>query len=220
MEPLTLVIDTACSWICIGVFNSKIRSERAIHAPRDSFNNLVPEIKSLLAGRKPSCIVCITGPGSFTGIRIGVSCSRNLAQLWGIPAAGISSLSAAAFAVSEIESGPFAVCIDGKQKRFYTSVVERAADRTRAEFARYLTTLPVRDLTVEEISSLGLPVYADTDAPGISGILRTSPRPDASQHFALFELSGAQAGSFQELIPYYHRLDPAEQKFPGGIHKT
>lgn len=220
MEPLTLVIDTACSWIAVGVFNASVREARAIHAPRDSFNGLVPEIKSLLAGRKPSCIVCVTGPGSFTGIRIGVSCARNLAQLWEIPAAGISSLAAAAFCVSQFESAPFAVCIDGKQKRFYTIVVEPQEGFTSAQFARYLTTLPVRDLTAEEVSALGVPVCADGEIPGYTGILRMSPRPDASQHFAFFELSGVGAGSFRELMPYYHRLDPAEQKFPGGIHKT
>lgn len=219
MEHLTLVIDTACSWIAIGLFGPSTRVSRALHAPREAFNSLIPEIRSLLADRKPALVLCVTGPGSFTGIRIGVSCSRMLAQLWEIPAAGISSLAAAAFAVSHLGSEPFAVCIDGKQKRFYTLVVDSHRG-SASQTARYVNSLPVRDLTAEELEALGLPVYADVEIPDLAGIVRPSPRPDAAHHFAFFELSGVQAAPYQELLPYYHRLDPAEQKFPGGIHRT
>lgn len=219
MEHLTLVIDTACSWIAIGLFGPSTHISHAVHAPREAFNSLIPDIRSILADRKPSSIVCVTGPGSFTGIRIGVSCSRTLAQLWAVPAAGISSLASAAFAVSQTERRPFAVCIDGKQKRFYTLVVDsfRGAG---AETAQYVNSLPVRDLTAEELGALQLPVYSDVEIASLAGIVRPSPRPDAAHHFAFYQLSGVQAASFHDLLPYYHRLDPAEQKFPGGIHKT
>jgi tRNA threonylcarbamoyladenosine biosynthesis protein TsaB len=218
MEPLTLVIDTACSWITIGLFGPSVNEARSIHAPREAFNSLVPEIQTILNGRKPTGIVCVTGPGSFTGIRIGVSCSRMLAQLWKIPVAGISSLAAAAFAVCDKESHAFAVCIDGKQKRFYTLVVETVPVASD-ERARYLSTLPVRDLTAGEVGLLNLPVYCEGEVPGYAGTLRLSSGPDAARHFAFFQESGLNMGSYEDLMPYYHRQDPAEQKFPGGIQR-
>lgn len=219
MEPLTLVIDTACSWTAIGLFGPTTNEAHQVRAPREAFNNLVAEIKGVLKDRKPAGIVCVTGPGSFTGIRIGVSCSRFLAQLWNIPAAGIGSLSAAAFAISASDTEPFAVCIDGKQKRFYTLTTASLPGSAR-ERARILKALPVRDLTAEEIGLLDLPVYSDSEIPGFAGTLRASPGPDAARHFAFFQESGIEMGPYQDLLPYYHRPDPAQQKFPEGIHRT
>jgi tRNA threonylcarbamoyl adenosine modification protein YeaZ len=62
---------------------------------------LVPAIAALLEDRRAARIVVDIGPGSYTGIRIGIAAARALGLAWGVPVVGVSALSlvaAAAFA--------------------------------------------------------------------------------------------------------------------------
>lgn len=53
---------------------------------------LVPAVAALLGGRQPAAIIVDTGPGSYTGIRIGVAAARALALAWGVPVHGLPAL--------------------------------------------------------------------------------------------------------------------------------
>ena len=54
---------------------------------------LLPAIAALLAGRRPASIIVDIGPGSYTGIRIGIAAARALGLAWGVPVHGASALS-------------------------------------------------------------------------------------------------------------------------------
>jgi tRNA threonylcarbamoyladenosine biosynthesis protein TsaB len=62
-------------------------------------------------------IVCGTGPGSFTGIRIGLAVARGLALALDLPLAGVSTLAA----LQEGAPGALPV-IDGSRKEIFTLV--------------------------------------------------------------------------------------------------
>ena len=69
--------------------------------------NLTPQIKEVLDrnGVDVSDLAAIAvskGPGSFTGIRIGVSTARALSQLTGVPCIGVSSLEALALRATDV----------------------------------------------------------------------------------------------------------------------
>ena len=59
---------------------------------RGHAERLVPMIAELLAGRRPDAILVDCGPGSFTGIRVGLAAAHGLSIGWGVPLSGYSSL--------------------------------------------------------------------------------------------------------------------------------
>jgi tRNA threonylcarbamoyladenosine biosynthesis protein TsaB len=60
------------------------------------------------------------GPGSFTGIRVGVAAARGFALSLGVPAVGVSRLAALAAAAARDNPGrPVAVVMDAKRDEVY-----------------------------------------------------------------------------------------------------
>jgi tRNA threonylcarbamoyladenosine biosynthesis protein TsaB len=92
----------------------------------DSLGNhsrdLLPVVESLLEGVKPDALGIALGPGSFTGVRIGLACAKGLAQGWDIPLVGLDNLQAMAAAWSwlapQSEAAVLPV-IDARKKKFY-----------------------------------------------------------------------------------------------------
>ena len=73
---------------------------------RGHAERLVPMIEDLLDGAVPTAILVSTGPGSFTGIRVGIAAAQGLAIGWGIPLHGFSSLAAIAAAARSQRTRP------------------------------------------------------------------------------------------------------------------
>lgn len=69
-------------------------------------------------------IAATTGPGSFTGLRVGLSAARGIALAAGKPAVGVTTLSAyAAPVVSEEGNHPIISAIDARHDQVYFQVV-------------------------------------------------------------------------------------------------
>jgi tRNA threonylcarbamoyladenosine biosynthesis protein TsaB len=78
---------------------------------------LVPAIAALLGGRRADAIMVDIGPGSYTGIRIGIAVARALGVAWGVPVHGVSALSlvaAQAFAADPALDSVFALIDAGR----------------------------------------------------------------------------------------------------------
>jgi tRNA threonylcarbamoyl adenosine modification protein YeaZ len=88
---------------------------------------LVPAIAGLLDGRRADSIIVDIGPGSYTGIRIGIAAARALGLAWGVPVHGVSAASlvaAQAFAADPALDAVLAL-IDAGRGQAAGAVVQR-----------------------------------------------------------------------------------------------
>ena len=67
------------------------------------------------------------GPGSFTGLRIGLSTVKGLAYGWQIPVVGVSTLFAHAARVTDHE-GLICALLDARKNEVYAAVFRKTAD--------------------------------------------------------------------------------------------
>jgi len=99
---MLLVIETAtaaCSAALLGP-GGAVLDERHEIVGRGHAERLVPMVAELLGTRRPASILVDCGPGSFTGIRVGLAAAHGLSIGWGVPLAGFSSLALLAAAAA------------------------------------------------------------------------------------------------------------------------
>lgn len=96
-------IDTSTSWASLALFDGRaVLAELTWQAHRRHGDELFPMLERLLALGRVSLrqidrVAVATGPGSFTGIRIGIATARGLARGRGAAVAGVSTLDVLAY---------------------------------------------------------------------------------------------------------------------------
>jgi tRNA threonylcarbamoyl adenosine modification protein YeaZ len=88
-----LAIETATAACSVALIEHGVVIDAA-HAVvgRGHAERLLPMIAALQGGGRADTIRVDVGPGSFTGIRVGVAAARALGFAWGIPVTGFASL--------------------------------------------------------------------------------------------------------------------------------
>lgn len=99
--PRTLVIDTATAACSVAlVEDGAVVAESHDVVGRGHAERLMPMIAALPGGGRADSILVDCGPGSFTGVRVGLAAARALALGWGVPVHGYSSMAAIAAAAA------------------------------------------------------------------------------------------------------------------------
>jgi tRNA threonylcarbamoyladenosine biosynthesis protein TsaB len=89
---LALIIDTTGSQAFIGLAeNGRLQTKIIISEARQLSKFLLPSIQSILQACTLSFIAIGTGPGSFTGSRVGGIVALSLSYAWNIPLISFSS---------------------------------------------------------------------------------------------------------------------------------
>jgi len=125
-EMKVLGIDTSTSCGAVGLIDDgEVLSDILLNIPVTHSERLLGAIEFVL--REARCSIgdvdgwaISLGPGSFTGLRIGVSTVKGLAFATGKPVAGVSSLDALA---SQVSPTPYLICpiLDARKKEVYTA---------------------------------------------------------------------------------------------------
>ena len=133
---LLLAIDTATSAGSVAVSaDDSILALRTFQAPREHSRRLFPEIDRALddAGGQRGQIgaVAVTiGPGSFTGLRIGLSAAKGLCMALEAPLVGLSTLEVLAARVPWCRL-PVCVALAARRDEVYTAAFDTSLGRPR-----------------------------------------------------------------------------------------
>ena len=153
-----LAIDTSSDAIHLGLALGddsslfKRYEVQVIANGRRHSESLVPLMLDLcerngLSFRDLDLLVCTNGPGSFTGLRIGMSALKGISLASGIPLCSVSTMDALFGCVSH-HPGAVITAIDARKKRYYTALfnegkrVSADLDVTGAEMETLLEGYP------------------------------------------------------------------------------
>ena len=122
---MILAIDTSTSACSAALFDADgtFLGQRDELIGRGHSERLVPMLDELLDGRKAARILVGVGPGSFTGIRVGIAAAHGLAIGWDAEIAGVSSL--ALLAAGAGGTGPVAVAVQGGHGELFVQQFDR-----------------------------------------------------------------------------------------------
>jgi tRNA threonylcarbamoyladenosine biosynthesis protein TsaB len=170
---LTLAVETTASFGSIALADENgVREEVLLHAPQGFSQILFGEIEGLLARQgvglsEIELFAGASGPGSFTGVRVGLSAIKGFAEVFGKRVVAVSNLEALAeFGTSDAH----ACLIDARRGEVYAALYDGAGRQIIPEivvpFQKFLTLLP--DGEIEWLSQdleLFLPALAATAVP-------------------------------------------------------
>ena len=135
-----LGIETSTSQTSVAlVEQGKVVLSRAHTRPKQSAERLLPLIAELLseAGWARTSLDRIgvsVGPGSFTGLRVGIACAQGLSLGLGVPLVGVGSLQAMARAVPESVPGLRCAVLDARRGEVFAAAY-RAGPRAAEALA-------------------------------------------------------------------------------------
>ncbi|GAA1921653.1 tRNA (adenosine(37)-N6)-threonylcarbamoyltransferase complex dimerization subunit type 1 TsaB [Nocardioides marmoribigeumensis] len=170
---MLLALDTSTPLVSVAVYDDTAGHEGTVLAsltsdrPMKHGESVAPLVEQALAGAGVARgdltgIVAGTGPGPFTGLRVGLVSARVFGLALGVPVRGVCSLDAVAAAVSSSES--FVVVTDARRKELfhasYSSDGRRLTDPAVSRPADVLAGLPEDTLVVGP----GVLVYPDAFA--------------------------------------------------------
>jgi len=143
---MQLAIDTSTTTASLAlVQNGEVLVELTWRCEQNHTIELLPRLTHLLNQNKlslqsVSCIIVARGPGSFNGLRVGVSTAKGLAFSLGVPIVGISTLEVEAY--QHAETGlPICPIFNAGREEIATAIYQKKGNRWRQLTAEHITTV-------------------------------------------------------------------------------
>ena len=158
------------------------------------------------------------GPGTFTGLRIGISSAKGLAMASGVPIVGVSSLEALAM---QATLSPYLICplLDARRGEVYFSRYRFIEGRLQAEIEESVST-PAEAVTgIDEpciFIGSGARLYHDLILDKMGKMARFTPfeqhtiRASTVAFLGMDKFKNAEVDEKLTLLPHYIRKSDAE----------
>lgn len=192
------------------------------YSPMAALRYLMPTIEYVMRSANASVadltLVAVTsGPGSWTGLRIGVETAKTIAQVQGIPMVGISTFDALA-AKAQFVSRPVASVLDARKGRLHArlfdcsgSFPQLMSELRDTPAVKMVEQIPSGSLLVGDTGSLGLNEEVDrfTYGPAEWSIV------DASMlcRLGIQKLSISGPDDTLSIVPDYMQIPGANEVF-------
>ena len=124
-----LAVDTSSEICSVAILeDNKVIVENSLNDGKTHSENLMTIMENTLEENKIKLsdidlIACSVGPGSFTGIRIGVSSIKAIAEVLDVPVASVTSLETLAQNV-EVKGATIVSLIDAKNDQVYAGIFD------------------------------------------------------------------------------------------------
>ena len=166
-----LSLDTSNPVLSLSLRTNNSYEERKIIGNFSHSENLLGEIKSMTkrAGielKDFELLICTKGPGSFTGLRVGMAGLKGISLASSAPLVSVPTLSVIDESVKSLWKGPVLSVIDAKKKKFYFRL-RKGEDviETLKSLKDVLITGPDAALFASKLSSEDLDITVDSEAP-------------------------------------------------------
>jgi tRNA threonylcarbamoyladenosine biosynthesis protein TsaB len=220
-KTLLLAVDTSTKLASVALYDGvRVRAEMTWEAPRRHTVELAPQVVEMLGQIKAGVadltgLVVAIGPGSFTGLRIGLALVKGLALSRGIPLVGVPTLDVTAYPLRRrqatlyptLQAGRGRVCL--APYRWRRGRWRRVGDLDIATWERLAKEAAGNAIFSGEIDAQGLRILAEreTDAHDSAKTIKTIIVPPAQRL--------RRAGYLAELG--WHRLRQGEHDDPASL---
>lgn len=155
VERPLLAIDSSTAQAGLALFDGSRVAELSWAAGRSQTTTLLAEIHHLLTlngvtADDLAAVAVATGPGTFTGLRVGVSVAKGLVLGLGLPLLGVPTLAAAAFPLAAFAGGRAVVPVVAAGRGRLVWAEYRAGEEREQDWH---LAVPPRNGTVAELTA-------------------------------------------------------------------
>lgn len=210
-----LGIDTTTKTLCLGLQVDRKFYEYSLQVGRNLSGLLIPAIQRVLAavGLKVSDIdyfACGLGPGSFTGMRIGVAAIKGLSIVGNKPVIGVSTLDILAKNAGPINQ-LIVPAIDAKRNLIYCSgykyergILKRKSEYSLLSLDEFIKKFPRKAVILGDAATL----YQDQLKARMKDVLildkdYSNPKAHNLMELALLKIKTKQFSSALTVKPIY-----------------
>ncbi len=164
---MILSLDTTAEFGSIALVDGeRVVEEILLHSPEGFGHVIFGQVERVLAKHSVSvddieCFAAASGPGSFTGVRIGLSAVKGLAHATGRPVVGVSNLRALAWFGSARRRAPV---LDARRGEIYGAVYDadlrELSPEVVTKFGDWIQTLPTADVEIIAIDAAPFRAFA------------------------------------------------------------